>query len=474
MPSRRDQIQSYQFAVQRVVSALVAREADPPQSPLRRLVGAGFGSVMVAVIALAATGIFGIVTGRGGTGWRDGTSVILERETGAAYVYRDGKLIPTANFASALLLLGGEPKTVTVRRRDLAGEPRGLLVGIQNAPDALPEPGRLLTGGWTLCNFPETDGNGQTRQLVAMVVGATPGGSRDLGDEAFIAKQSDGALFLVWHNRKYRINSSTVVLEALALRQEPQIAVGTAWLSAIPSGLAIEPLRVANRGRAFREIRELSDARVGQVLVVEAAGDAKQYYVVETERLHPITELEAAVLLAAPETRSAYSGAPAERVISAAAAAAAPKSGVASPAATRPPERRPAMARPARPDGAVCATFTGPDGPAQITVDAAPLVGQGIPTTGRSSRDVALVDRVVVEAGGGAVVEAVPSPEAPNGTLVLVTDLGIRYAVPSRAVLQTLGYGSAQPLRLPAALVARLPEGPALDPAAATVPVASG
>ncbi|MEN3308214.1 MAG: hypothetical protein V7603_4416, partial [Micromonosporaceae bacterium] len=40
MASRRDQLQSYQFLIHRVISALVMRETDPAESPLRRGVGA--------------------------------------------------------------------------------------------------------------------------------------------------------------------------------------------------------------------------------------------------------------------------------------------------------------------------------------------------------------------------------------------------------------------------------------------------
>jgi hypothetical protein len=53
-----------------------------------------------------------------------------------------------------------------------------------------------------------------------------------------------------------------------------------------------------------------------------------------------------------------------------------------------------------------------------------------------------------------------------------VTDLGVRYPVPTAAVLGLLGYAGVSPVRLPAGLVALLPSGRALDPAAALVPVA--
>ena len=70
--------------------------------------------------------------------------------------------------------------------------------------------------------------------------------------------------------------------------------------------------------------------------------------------------------------------------------------------------------------------------------------------------------------GRGALVEALAGPNSPTGTLALVTDLGTRFPVPSRDVLATLGYAGATPQRLPGGLLALLPSGPALDPAALT------
>ena len=92
MASRRDQVQSYQFFVQRMTSALVAREPDPDAAPFRRLGGAGLGGIMIAVLCLAAVGVYGLVRPGGSTSWKDGASVIVEKETGTRYVYRDGQL----------------------------------------------------------------------------------------------------------------------------------------------------------------------------------------------------------------------------------------------------------------------------------------------------------------------------------------------------------------------------------------------
>jgi hypothetical protein len=92
------------------------------------------------------------------------------------------------------------------------------------------------------------------------------------------------------------------------------------------------------------------------------------------------------------------------------------------------------------------------------------------PASGLSSGGPAVrADRVVVEPGRGAVVAAQPAPGAP-GTLSVVSELGIRYPVPSAEVLAALGYGGVRPVALPAGLVSLLPVGPALDPSAARTP----
>ncbi|MFD0788570.1 type VII secretion protein EccB, partial [Micromonospora azadirachtae] len=106
MATRRDQLQSYQFMTQRVISAFVMRETDPQQSPLRRGIGALFGGLMVAVLVAAGVGIYGLLTKVGGESWRKPGSVVVEKENGATYVYLDGRLHPTLNYTSARLAVG--------------------------------------------------------------------------------------------------------------------------------------------------------------------------------------------------------------------------------------------------------------------------------------------------------------------------------------------------------------------------------
>src|SRR6476660_2650409 len=155
MASRRDQLLSYQFMVQRVVSAFVYRDADLAQVPFRRAATTLFISVMLAVVTLGATAIYGLVVKGGKTGWKNPEAVIIEKETGARYVYLDGHLHPVVNYASARLILKqANPQVIYVSTASLKDAPRGAMLGITGIPDSLPPTGRMLTNSWTLCSQP--------------------------------------------------------------------------------------------------------------------------------------------------------------------------------------------------------------------------------------------------------------------------------------------------------------------------------
>jgi hypothetical protein len=75
-------------------------------------------------------------------------------------------------------------------------------------------------------------------------------------------------------------------------------------------------------------------------------------------------------------------------------------------------------------------------------------------------------DLVHVARGRGAVIVSAASASAPSsaGTVTLVTDTGLRFAVAGRDAVAKLGYGGVDLRQVPAELVALLPQGPALDP----------
>ncbi|QOC89819.1 type VII secretion protein EccB [Micromonospora craniellae] len=468
MPSRRDQVQSYQFFVQRMTSALVAREPDPESAPFRRLGGAGFASVMVAVLFLGAVGVYGLLRPGGATKWKEGGAVILEKETGTRYLYREGRLHPVLNYASALLAMESAAPTVSVSRNSLVGTPRGSRIGIPFAPDALPASNRILDGPWTLCTQPARNAAGGIVATTVLTVGRAPEGGREPGDAALLVRdRKTERLHLVWRDHRYEIRNEKVVLEGLTMSAEPVVEVGGAWLNALPAGEPIAPRRVSDRGAASTAV---SNARIGQVFVVESQNATRQHYLAERTRLVPLTPVQADVVLADPETHSAYPDGSEPRALELAAgtAAAAPKGETPAQGRHRAPEQRPEIARLTGDQPAVCAAYQPDQDEPTLLLDAQVQPVREPVRTGEQTGDgIPLADRVVIAPGFGVLVDAVPSPDQRTGTLNLVTDIGYRYPLASEGVAAMLGYSGVQPVRLPASLVVRLPAGPALDPAIA-------
>jgi len=460
MASRRDQLQSYQFLVQRVVSALVMRETDPAQSPFRRLTSSAFASVMVAVVALAAVGVYGVIRPGGKDTWRSGDAVIVEKETGTRYVYREGKLHPMANYTSALLLLGNASKPLSVSRNSLVGVARGPRLGIPDAPDDLPSPDRILGAPWTLCSQQQEDESGELVPTSVLVVGEEPSGGRALGDRAVLVEDvKTRKPYLIWHNHRYEI-AGDKVFDALVISQERRIQVGGAWLNSLPAGEPLEPMPISGRGEPSNAV---SGAVVGQVFVVTTQSGERQFYVALRNELAPITEVQADILLTG-DTKTAKELAPGV-------AADAPKSAPPPVGDEQPPAQRPDIEQVSDNRTAVCAAFNDAGSAPSVLVNAAVRgADDAIRTSAQTSDGTALADRVLLEPGWGSVVEAMPSPDAKSGTLYLVTDQGERYPVGSAEVLAVLGYGKERPVRLPASLVVRIPEGPALNPLAAARP----
>ncbi|MGR6319127.1 type VII secretion protein EccB [Micromonospora soli] len=453
MPSRQDQLHSYQFTVQRAVAALVMRETDPAQSPFRRLAGAGLASVLVAAIALGGVALYGLFAG-GGSSWRDPGAVVVEKESGARFVYREETLHPVLNYASALLIIGAEhPKTVLVSRRSIDGVPRGRPRGIADAPDSLPAPGRLARGPWTVCSLADPE-SGPTAGRSAVLIGREVAGGRPLGEQGLLLRHPDGSLHLLWHDHRYLLRDTDRVLAALAATRDRAVPAAAALLNTVPAGVDLVPPPVPGLGTPSDRV---TGATVGDVYLVRNSGGGRQYAVAERDGLAGITELQAALLLA-------RTGQGDPKPITLGRFAALPKRPDRVPTGpTAPPAVPPRLAGVA--GGALCARVGDDTGVREIRVEVAP------PDLSAAARTSAggggLADRVVVEPGRGAVVESAAAPGAAGGAISVVTDLGRRYVLAGADVLGMLGYAGVRPVRLPAGLVSLVPAGSPLDPAAA-------
>jgi type VII secretion protein EccB len=463
MATRRDQLQSYQFLTQRVISAFVMRETDPAQSPLRRGIGAVFAGIMITVLVAAGFGVYGILTKVGTTRWKADGSVVVEKESGASFVYFGGVLHPTLNYASAMLAAGRtNPAVFRVSGESLAGVPRGVMVGIPGAPNSLPAPRHRLELPWTICAVPDPASPDTGGSVVALAVGTAPSGGRRLDDAALLVRESTTeATFLIWHGRRYRVEESKTVVPALFGAVVADVPVGTSWLITVPSGQDIRPIPLSDRGRPSGAV---PGRRIGDVLVV-STGSGPQHYLVLDDGLAPITALQEAILAAA-------SSAEPEQVQLSEVTGAKTSARVLRPGGEiEPPATVPRLEQPG-PRDLVCAE-TGDAGQPPAMWVGPTVTGLNAAIPSEVGPGTNLAQRVFVPPGRVAVVRILGAPEAPAGAFSIITDLAIRFPVPSAEVLQMLGYNPNDAVDVPASLVGRVPVGPTLDPQAALRPAAA-
>jgi type VII secretion protein EccB len=255
MASRRDELRAHQFLKQRAVSALVVQQTDPEQPPFRRSGVGAWGSLALALLGLAIAGVLGLFTHKSTPKLEAGKAVIVEKGTGARFVFLNGRLEPVANYSSALLILGDHLGTQNLDRSALAGVPRGPTVGIAGAPDELPDSKQLLPGGWTMCSQPAMSGSGGRVDRSVLLVGRDASGGAVLTDRAtLVSVAATHKQYLIWHGYRHEIADPRAVSAGLALASESSIPVASAWVDVLPAGPTLAPIPVAGSGGASRAL----------------------------------------------------------------------------------------------------------------------------------------------------------------------------------------------------------------------------
>ncbi|MBN6056459.1 type VII secretion protein EccB [Nonomuraea sp. RK-328] len=448
---------------QRLGMALLQAQPDVPESPMRRHNVATFAGVLIGVLLVAGFGIWGMLKSGGATKLTDPGQLLVEEETGAAYVYsqKERKLLPVANYVSGRLLLdAADVKVRNVSAASLADFPRGTLVGIPNAPDSLPAKDKMVHGPWAVCVTEGKDAAGGPKPYVSLVGGADVGG-RPLGGDAMAVLDEQMKAWIIWADRRMQISPEGLrALGAGTPRKVP-----APWLNAIPQGpVDFKAPPIDNRGRA------VAGGRIGQVFTTPAvAGGQPRWYVLVADGYAQITSTQATLLLNDPQTKKAYGRRPAVPVQTDAATVNA------SPSRQQMmgnglPETLPKVVP--MPVGApVCAVYADT---AKGSMRARVTVGAtiAIPTP-RTSGGPEHFDQVLLPPGGAALAGLLPGEGqlAAVGTYYLITDQGRKFELKSADLIGKLGYDASVATPLPANLVHLIPDGPALDPKAALTPL---
>ncbi|NUT20408.1 MAG: type VII secretion protein EccB [Hamadaea sp.] len=448
MLSRRDLIQSRQYLHQRQIKALVSHRPDPLDWAGRHAGGTIFAGIMLLAIALGATAVIGLVFPSGSRAWQSCESVIVEKESGAPYVCdaTARTLYPTANYTSAALIMGGTA-SVKVARASLTW-PKGALLGLPGAPGDLVPAKNYLSGAWSLCTVLRRDTAGRPTPVTVILAGTQPDTPTELAERAILLAGPDGTRYVLWSGRRYPVREPQYVLPALGFSVQQGLAVGDAWLAPIPLGATLGPIAVTGLGEPAPK---LDGVKVGQIVQV---GD--RAYVVRREGLQEVTPLQR-ILVRRTHTDPV--------TLDQGRLAGVDILPPMTFAGSAPPPNVPEFAA-AADDGIVCANMladqltitTGGGFPARIATV--------VPRRASGRGGMPLADAILVEPGHAVMVRSMASSGATGGPLMLISDLGVRHAVPDDRTAAALGYAGT-PVLLPSSLLDRLPEGVALDPQAA-------
>ncbi|SDD16960.1 type VII secretion protein EccB [Auraticoccus monumenti] len=287
MATRKDLLKAHKFTSQRLVSALVMRNPDDLEPPLRRIVTGTFVSAMISVLVLAGFGVVGLIAGGGTKNWREDRTIIIDTSSGVVFAFLGTSLHPTTNITSARLATGGGP-VVSLKSTTLRGEPQAGRIGIPDAPAQLPAAADISPWPLRVCSTaPVDDLRYTTLQVGVGPTSPTPATAA--------VRDSTGLHYLLAEGRAYPVPGGDDDVPALLL-DLGFTAAGTpsdAMLNTIPRGPALEPLAIpGDEGGADISVGQMTT--VGSLATVR--GSVTSYYVLLPDGLAEISALEHKVM----------------------------------------------------------------------------------------------------------------------------------------------------------------------------------
>ena len=244
-----------------------------------------------------------------------GKNVIIGRESTTRYVVlKTGKKVqlhPVLNLTSAKLLINGnqgtKPISVDEKFLDDGKLQHGATIGIPYAPDRLPDAAEAEKAKtWVVCERPR--GNGTAGQKAAFVFD-----ERDEkkvqdkdklrgGEMMYVRGQNANELYAVDKSgTKYRLRNNPGLLAQVVNSEQPQ-RVSEDWLDTLNEGSGVDFPTVPGMGsQAGSDQLGAAFNKVGVVLKAPTAGGPQQYVVLK-DRIAPVSDFVARLLLNSPDS----------------------------------------------------------------------------------------------------------------------------------------------------------------------------
>ncbi|MFJ5710971.1 MULTISPECIES: type VII secretion protein EccB [unclassified Streptomyces] len=311
MASRRDELNAYTFAKRRLVAQFVQPNSTGSEEGAPRPLRAVVPGAIVGVVILAGFGAWGMFKPVAPKDWdKPGQNVIIADKSTTRYVVlKTGdktQLHPVLNMSSAKLLLDPDKdKIITVAESvlDSGKIPHGATLGIPYAPDRLPEKGEAgAAKRWAVCERPGE--GGRAIQKAAFVLAAreeakTDGPERLTGGQLLYVEGPDRTRYVVdAQGTAYPVEKDELLLRQLVGQGRPAQRVSEAWLNTLHKGDTISFPVVPGEPGAAAAVNGLAPefGKVGMVLSA-TDGTRKQMYVVLQDRVAPVSDFTAKLLL---------------------------------------------------------------------------------------------------------------------------------------------------------------------------------
>lgn len=436
MATRKDLLKAYGFTSQRLIKALVDRNPEDMNSPLRRVAMGTFASVMIGVLMFAAFGVVGWLNPAKTSKWQMDKTVVVDKTSGVVYAYLEDTLYPARNITSAKLATAGGP-TVAVTTKSLASlDKLGATIGIADAPSALPDPSAM--GGLPI-RVCASQPQGRADRFTTMQIGDSAVPVPTTNPTVVVADDKGGEYLVIGgiaHLAPKRGDRSELLVD-LGFTQV--LTPGNAFVRGLPQGSTLDPPKIDG-------VDTTSAHPVGEVTkvgtVLELAGSTTTWYVLMTDGYAPISALEARALELQRRPTAKVTLADITSSQTSARDVAAPD---------LQGERPAPGASASSPNVAVCATWTDEVAP-KITVDA-----DDLPAATTQAKDGGVADSVTMPPLGGVLVQ--PDNVAdPNANIALVTS-GLRYGLADAEARAALGYAQTTVLAFPPQLIELIPQG---------------
>ncbi|WP_030245455.1 type VII secretion protein EccB [Streptomyces sp. NRRL S-350] len=345
MASRRDELNAYTFARKRTVGAFLLPAGGGSDEDAPRPVKAVLPSVLAGVVVVAGFGLWGVFKPSAPVKWDDGKNIIQGKQSTTRYVVltdpdnKTKRLHQVLNMSSARLVLPADAKVVVVDDGVLDRYPNhGPTIGIPYAPDKLPTKDNASQSmKWAVCDRPGSDEKQETvNQAVFVAAGADAAAlsakDRMLGpDQLMLVQQADeqqvaavpapgqpaaaGAkVFLVdAQGRKHEIGSpqsddkerKALITAVFGPNAVPQ-RVKREWLDTLVSGTPVTFPRVegmadSQGANSAVKLENAADRRIGRLVHYQ-----DRHYVVGKDQLYLVTPFQAELIRQNPAYQVLY------------------------------------------------------------------------------------------------------------------------------------------------------------------------